>query len=119
VVWTLRTKSSGDAFAVDRVHPREAFRDFARLVGLQLANEMPPDRFEVPECVDLVDRFLDVVLTEVALSGRKRGPHCFGLLLLADGDQANALAVSSSNRGRHRDAIAHRLQRRGRELRSG
>jgi hypothetical protein len=85
----------------------------------QLANEMPADRFEVPECVDLVDCFLDVVLTEVVLSGRKRGSHRFGRLLLADGDQANAMAVPSSIRGRQGDAVAHRLQRRGRELRSG
>jgi hypothetical protein len=34
MVRAVRVESSGDAFAVDRVHPREALRDLARLVGL-------------------------------------------------------------------------------------
>jgi hypothetical protein len=89
------------------VHPREPLRDFARLVGLQLSDEMPAQRFDVAQCVDLVDGFLDVVLAEVALSGRERRAHRFGRLLLAHGHEADALTVPSRAGSRLVDTIAH------------
>ena len=68
VVRPLRAEPRGDAFAVDGVHPREAFGDLARLVRLQLADEMPARVRQVGQLVDLGRAFLHVVLAEIALA---------------------------------------------------
>jgi hypothetical protein len=86
---------------------------FARLVGLQLADEMPDEAGHVRERCDLVASFLDVVLAEVDLSGRCGLADHRHRLQLADCQQTHRFGCATGRLGGPGDARTHRLQCRG------
>ena len=70
VVRALRVSRSAIALAVDRVHPVEVLGHLARLVALQLADEMPGEAARPRSASILASASCDVVLAEVALTRR-------------------------------------------------
>ena len=79
----LRREPFGNLEALDRMHPGEMFGNQARLVALQRADEMPL-QIEVDRGPCLVDRLLDVILSECPLSGPVCGNHALDRPCLAD-----------------------------------
>ena len=65
VMGPLRRKALGDAQPIHAVHPGEVLGERARLVGLDLADEVPGE-LEPRECLHFRQRFLQVVLAEVS-----------------------------------------------------
>ena len=63
----LLAEADGDALAIERVDPVKVLGDGARLVRLQLADEVPRQR-QVGELGELRQRFLQVVFAEIALA---------------------------------------------------
>ena len=71
-----------------------------RLVGLQVADEMPPDP-DVGCLADFLQAFLDLVFAKVVLSGRPGGSYVTGTEGLGDGNEADGLRVpADAARGR-------------------
>lgn len=67
-------QAARDLRPVHGVHPLEVIGDVPGLVGLDGADEVP-NNVQVREGGDLGGRFLDVVLTELALSGSTGGSY--------------------------------------------
>ena len=88
VMRPLGAQPLGDPCPVERMHPLESLCHVAGLVRLQLADEMPGER-QVPQRLELGERFLDVVLAELPLTGRGGGAHGPGRLLLAHREQGD------------------------------
>ena len=63
-------------------------RGLARLVRLQMADEMPPER-NVGRFADLLQGLLDLVLAEIVLAGGHGGPDVVGAEGLRDGDEGD------------------------------
>ena len=76
-----------------------------RLVGLQMSDEMPPER-QIRGLVHLRQRFLDLVFAEVDLAGIGGGANVVSGERLRDGDEADGGGVAPGPAGRPRDARA-------------
>ena len=96
--------------AVDRVNRADGARGLPRLVRLQVPDEMPGG-FEVVAAFDLGQRFLDLVLAEVALPGSSRRPDGFDRKCFRDGDEADAGGVAPDPAGGVRDTFANAASR--------
>src|SRR5439155_27159662 len=84
--------------AVDRMDDVEAGGSPARLVRLQVANEVPPD-LKVGRLLDLLQSLLHFVLAEVDLPRRGGGPNMFSAKGLRDGDEADRRRVAACPSG--------------------
>ena len=91
----------------------EAFGDFARLVRLQVTDEMPAQVGEVRQFVGFRHAFLCEVFAEIALPGIVGGAELGRRLLLAHREQTDRRRVPARLSRRPLDALAHRLQRGG------
>jgi hypothetical protein len=91
--------------AIDRVHGGAMLGGFSRLVRLQVPDQMPPDR-EIAGAGNLVHRFLNAVLAEVALPGAVGFAHRFNREGLGNGDQPDIRRLSSSASGGLGDTLA-------------
>jgi hypothetical protein len=118
MVRTLCVEPPRDALAVERVHPLEALGHRARLVALQLADEVPGERQSL-QGLDLRLALADVVLAEFALAGRRGRRDRRQRLLLAHRQQPHRRRIAPGLPGRGFDARQHGRELRGRELRSG
>src|SRR5262249_57573502 len=90
---------------VDGVNQVEA-GGLAGLVRLQVADEMPAER-QVRRALDLLERFLHLVLAEVDLARAGCGANGVGRKCLGDCDEANRGGVSPRPAGRALDASAY------------
>src|SRR5690606_14866564 len=97
VVRSLLVQAYRDALAVDRVHPGKVLRDGARLVRLQLAGEMP-DQIQIGERGHLRNRFLQVVLAEIDLTGLRERTDRIGRVPLADRDEPHLVRCATELR---------------------
>ena len=107
--WALGAQAFRDAEAVDRVDPLEVLRDVARLVALQLTDEMPGER-QVGEPGDLCDAFLHIVLAKIMLPCVRGATHQCRWLLLADRQQPHRRGIAPGHFGGIGDTFQHRLQ---------
>ncbi len=71
VMRSLLVEPLRDPLAIDAVHPVEMRGHVASLVRLQPADEVPGDR-QAAQRLELGQRLLQVVLAEIALTGRRR-----------------------------------------------
>jgi hypothetical protein len=85
-------EGGGDARAIHAVHPVEPLRDVARLVALQVADEVP-GRAEVLEGCDLGQRFLHIAFAEIVAAGRKCRAHRLCGLALGHRNNSNGAAI--------------------------
>ncbi len=69
----LLVQAKGDALPVQRVDPVEMLRDGAGLVALELAGEVPGE-LQILQFLLLGQRFLQVILTKIALAQRRHAP---------------------------------------------
>ena len=74
-----------------------------------MSDEMPLEA-EVGEGVDLVEAFLDAVLTEIALAGGGRGADGVGSEGLGNGDEADVGREAPGAVRRRIDAAAHGVE---------
>ena len=95
--------------AVDGVDGVEALGGLPRLVGLQVADEMPAQR-QIGEAIHLLNRFLDLVLAEVDLAGVSRRPNVVGVEGFRNGDEADGGRIAPGAIGGARDAFANTSQ---------
>ncbi len=108
----LLRQAARDLEAIDRMRPGEVGGDVARLVRLDVADEMPGD-VVLRERLDLGERILQVVFAEVALTGIERGRHHGRRLGLADRHQMHIARVALVSRRRLVDATTDIGQPRG------
>ena len=107
---TLCAQARCDAVAIDRMHPVEVFGDLARLVPLQLADEMPDEAGHVGQGCDLVASFLNVVFTEIDLAGGRGIPDHRDRLQLAHRHQPHRIGRAPGRGGGLDDPATHGLQ---------
>ena len=95
VVRPLLAEAHGDALAIERVDPVEMLGDGARLVRLQLTDEVP-GQLQVGERCELRQRFLQVVLAEIPLAAARpaRGSRSAGCALLT-GDEPHGIGIAA------------------------
>jgi hypothetical protein len=112
----MRTRLSGGGIhapqhvePIDRLDAAERGGGLARFVGLQMADEVPLE-IEIPQLVDLRERFLDLVLAEQTLAGGGRLADAIGAEGLRDGDELDLRRVAPGACGGGADALPHRLQ---------
>ncbi len=74
---------------------------------------------QVPQQLDLRERFLGVVFAEMPLSGRRSRPHGLRRVLLAHRQQRDRGRVAASSPGGGLYPRKYRFESFGRELRSG
>ena len=80
----------------------------ARLVRLEVANQMPPYRY-IGRALDLLQGFLNFVFTEVALAGRVGGANIVRAEGLRDGQKPDVSRIAPR---RPRGRINPRTDRR-------
>ena len=107
-----RVQPAEQVEAVDRLNPARTRGGLLRLVGLQVADEVPLER-EIAQRVDLVEAFLNAILAEVALAGRRGRAHGVGIERLGNGDERDASRAAARRAAPPHDAAAHGLELRG------
>src|SRR5262245_52894011 len=100
---------SKQAFIVHRLDDVKVFGGFARLVRLEMPDEMP-GRVESREALKFIERFLYAILANVALAGFVRRSNVIRLKCFRDGDEANPGGVASGPAGSARDPFANGFQ---------
>src|SRR5262249_14867321 len=94
---------------VERMHRVETRAGLLGLVRLQMTDEMPADVRRAAaraERVDLRQRLLHLVLTEIDLAGRGGLAHVLDRKCFGNGDEADRGGVASRTAGGPRDARA-------------
>src|SRR5580704_14702739 len=73
----------------------EQFNRFRRLVGLQMADQMPFGTVQIPKCVGLPSEFLHPILAEHPQSGIVSLPNALCGKRLADRHQCDVFGLAS------------------------
>ncbi len=93
----LFVEPGGDLQTINRVNPLKQFGYVTRLVGLNPADEMPGD-VQGLKLLELDDRLLDEVLSEISQTSLIGGPDRRHGLLFADGQDRDVGAGPGGRR---------------------
>jgi len=113
----LRGEPLGDLQPVDGMHPGEALRNGPGLVGLDTADEVPGER-ALLQRRDLLQRFLQIALAEIAYTAVGGRGKQFERLRLANRQECDRLRTTAGGRSGACHALAHCAQHGGQILRT-
>src|SRR5580704_9687124 len=88
----------------------EQFNRFRRLVGLQMADQMPFGTVQIPKCVGLPSEFLHPILAEQPQSGVESLTNALCRKRLADRHQCDVFGLASGTTRGGGNSVTHQSQ---------